>query len=278
MWFKGDLLKTDFQFGDLLMDKTWEEEHFELMERVHGRIRLSESSLNRIMHHFEEDGGVVISVEKSDIDNEGILSDYIGWCNRHNLNVDDDFNRRTFLKETNNNNEDRFYSYLKSDANPYLFFPVFGGYKSNGGVVDHREKSFLVFNSKAKDKSGDVSWEDLESKALEWCKEFRQDSVYIQRPHEAPVYVDSNGDVISKRSSKDFRYNDDADYYTTVKRKGGKNSGKRVSKFTADISFKDEAPSIEELAEEEGFRTASNTTNMAERIKKDQTGELWFED
>lgn len=260
------------------MDKTWEEEHFELIECVHGRVKLSESSLNRIMHHFEEDGGVVISVEKSDIDNEDILSDYVNWCDKHNLEVDDGSNRKAFLEENNKNNDDIFYSYLKSDYNPYLFFPVFGGYKSNGGIVDHREKSFLLFNSKAKNKPGEVSWDDLESKALKWCKKFRQDSVYIQRPHEAPIYADSNGNRISKGSSKDFKYNDDADYYITTKRKGSKEYGKKVLKFTADISFKDKAPTIKDLAESKDFRTVSSTTNMVERIKKGQTGELWFED
>ena len=45
-----------------------------------------------------------------------------------------------------------------------------------------------------------IQFDELYNFAVELCKKYKQDSVYIQPPNQAPFYVDGNGDKISDDS------------------------------------------------------------------------------
>lgn len=49
-----------------------------------------------------------------------------------------------------------------------------------------------------------MNWKQLKQFAIMMCGKYKQDSVYIQAPGEAPVYMNEKGEVTSKRSSKNL--------------------------------------------------------------------------
>lgn len=72
----------------------------------------------------------------------------------------------------------------------YSYLPVYGGRKGKDGV-DNYEPSFIVFNY---DKKGNPkNWEQLRSLAIKLCSTYAQDSVFVQGPNEAPIYLDADG-------------------------------------------------------------------------------------
>ena len=80
---------------------------------------------------------------------------------------------------------------------------------------------------------GTVDFETLFDLAKDWCGQFKQDSVYVQPPFEAPMYIDCNGNRVDKSSSKNFKFNrDNEEFCTTTKRKRT-----APQRFTADINF-----------------------------------------
>ena len=242
---------------------------YELKEKMSGRARFTETSLNRINQHAIN-GMIIISTSKSAIDNESIGRDYKKWVQENNRIPRDETEKR-FCRERNAFCDSELYRWLKSKDNPYLFLPVYGGYKSKDEVTDNYEPSFIVFCEKSgKDSNKEVSWEDLYSKALGWCKKYSQDSVYIQPPEEPPFYVNSDGKKVSSRSSLNTRFNRfNEPYFTTSKR--SKVNSKR---FTSDISF-DENLSFRELDECKCFRTRSIAGDYPSKVRKISTGELW---
>ena len=129
---------------------------------------------------------------------------------------------------------------LKNSGFTYL--PSYGGYHGSDDVIDSYEPSFIVFNYNEKGEPQD--WNKLYSFALEMCGKYKQDSVYVNAPGEAPNYIDSNGQKINSHSSKNYVKNDlSQEYYTslssqkklrTICQKKGFQVGRR---FTSDIQF-----------------------------------------
>ena len=146
-------------------------------------------------------------------------------------------------------------------ASPFAYSPVYGGYHGTDSVVDEFEPSYIVY-SHGKNYSADYEpFEKLYKLALQLCKKYKQDSVYIQPPHEAPYYVNGDGEKVSSKSSLDFKVNDDSqEFFTTSKRKK-----ENPHKFTADIQF------------ENMFRGSSPSTYF-DRMKRRQSGEVFLDD
>ena len=129
---------------------------------------------------------------------------------------------------------------LKNSGFTYL--PSYGGYHGSDDVIDSYEPSFIVFNYNEKGEPQD--WNKLYSFALEMCGKYKQDSVYVNAPGEAPNYLDSNGQKINSHSSKNYVKNDlSQEYYTSLSSpkeiednmsKKGFQVGRR---FTSDIQF-----------------------------------------
>ena len=196
-----------------------------------GYHRLTEANINSIMRHGKS-GMVIISANRSEVfsQNEGsdLSKEYESWLS-DTASKQTSENERKFLRLRNKKAEEGLKSDIKARGLSYT--PVYGGYHGIDSVQDDLEPSYIVY---AKDRNGnDVEWPDLYDFAIEMCRKYKQESVYVQAPGDAPVYVDCDGNRVSSTSTKDFKFNrDDEMFYTTTKR--DKTSPQR---FTADINF-----------------------------------------
>lgn len=234
----------------------------EEVDRVFAAFKLglhpiTEANLNRIKKHGEN-GMVIISANRSDIHSDNpncdLTSQYEKWLSE-NGETHSETIANYWLKMRNNAAQKALLDDIKKTGLSYT--PVYGGYHGTDGVSDSYEPSFIVYT---KDKRGeDVPFEWLYNKALRWCGEFNQDSVYVQPPGEAPVYLDKNGNQSNSDSTKDFKYNrDEEEYYTTTKRKTT-----RPQRFTADIRF------------ESYYR--KGVSSYVERMRRSQSGEFFLD-
>lgn len=235
-------------------------ENKEIEDRKKIGYALKETSLNRIRKHGEE-GLIIISTNRSSVysdnDSNDLSSEYKDWLNANNFE-DTEENEKAFLDERNKECDMELKRYLISAKCPYTWTPVFGGYHGKDSVVDSYEPSFIVYNSKNPHKDGECSWEDLKKRALDWCKKYKQDSVYIQAPNEPPVYLDKDGNKVSGHSTLNFKFNDkDEEFYTTTKRKK-----KIPHRFTADIMW-------------ESMRLRSKPSSYNDKMRRSYQGEVW---
>lgn len=195
-------------------------------------FRIDEKGLNRIMQHGE-DGMVIVSVNKSGIfytNPEISLEDeYEEWIATNKLK-DDDSNRKKFLKQLNLKNDKRLECEIKEHG--FTFSKVYGGYHDPDGNADSYEPSYIIYTQA---RTGEkLPFDVIRQFALDACAEFKQDSVYIQAPGEAPEYRDMHDRKTNKSQSKDFKRNrPDEEFFTTTKRK----SHGVPQRFTADIKF-----------------------------------------
>jgi len=166
-------------------------------------------TIDRLMKKHGDNGFVIISANRSDMDDErntvatqGLISD------------------------------------LKASGFTYL--PTYGGYRGTDDVVDKFEPNFTVFNY---DKDGNpLNFDDLHKFALDMCGKYEQDSVYINEPGKAPEYQNKDGQKVNKRSSRKYVKNDmNKEAYTSFSSpeeiaSHGKTQpvGRR---FTSDIEF-----------------------------------------
>lgn len=226
-----------------------------------GKYRLSEISVNRILKHGEN-GLIIVSANRSSIDSDNnsnsLSQEYEQWCNRNNVDSSDISQQKFWLKERNKKTDIE----LKDDLrkSPFAYSAVYGGYKGSDDVVDNFEPSYIVY-SHGKNYSIDYEpFDKLYEFALELCRKYKQDAVYIQPPQESPYYVNGNGEKNSNTSSLNFKVNNDKqEFFTTINRK--KNSPKT---FTADIQF------------ENVFR-GSNPSTYFDRMKRRQCGEVFLD-
>ena len=239
--------------------------------------RFTESSLSRLDYHIRH-GFVIVSTNKSNIDST-LEDEYFDWCKHHNFNEDDDYSESIFLKYRNLESDRELMSYLRSSENKFSFTPINGGYRDVKGNTDSFEPSFIIYNSYKNNNGQDYekSWEDLYSLALDICKEYHQDSVYIQEPDKAPRYVNSKGDTVSTRSSRRIKYNDmNQEYFSTINRYGASRGGKKpVKRFTADISFDESVPTIDRLVEKNRIYTRSTPSTYNAKVRRSKLGEVW---
>lgn len=218
---------------------------------------ISEANLNRIIQHGKS-GMIVISANRSDVHSDNpncdLTPEYEEWLNNNGAEHSEETAER-WLKMRNNDAQKALLNNIKDSGLSYT--PVYGGYHGEDGVVDLYEPSFIVYS---KDKTGeDVPFEYVYNKALQWCDEFSQESVYVQAPGEAPVYLDKDGNQSNSSSSKNFKYNrGDEMFYTTTKRKSS-----NPKRFTADIQF------------ESYYR--KGVSSYTERMRRSQSGEFFLD-
>lgn len=140
----------------------------------------------------------------------------------------------------------------------YAYSKTFGGYHGTDNVVDSYEPSYIVYNHNRGGSYG--NWDSIYNFAIDLCKKYKQGSVYVQAPDEAPVYISGDGEVVSSTSSKNFKINrDKEEFYTTNKRKKNK-----PQRFTADIQF------------ESMFR-GHGPSDYTDRVRRRQSGEVFLD-
>lgn len=222
---------------------------------------LNEANLNRIMWHGRH-GFIIISANRSSISSEynpeiDLTSDYEDWLESQRMQDSED-SREVYLKDRNKKAEESLLNDIKSSN--YAYSKVFGGYHpKEGDAVDSYEPSFIVYNHDRSHSNNEKNWEDLKKFAIDMCAKYQQDSVYIQAPNEAPVYVNRHGQVVSSKSSQNFKFNrDEEEFYTTAKR--DKNNPQR---FTADIQF-------------ECRYISAGPTSYVDRMKRSKNGEVFL--
>ena len=210
---------------------------------------LSESSLNRMMEHGKS-GMVIISSNRSAIDSENPEQSLRDEYNTSHIESEDEFLMRRNIEADEE---------LKRDirAAGYSYSPVYGGYHGTDDVQDIYEPSYVVYNYNLKGEPGNFN--DLEQFAVNMCRKYKQDSVYVQRPGEPPVYLDANGNQVNVSSSDNFKFNrDDEMFYTTSKREKS-----NPQKFTADIVFEDMCCRL-------------NPASLNERMRRQKSGEYFL--
>lgn len=218
---------------------------------------ISEANLNRIKKHGES-GMIIISANRSDVHSDNpncdLTSEYEQWLNNSGAEHSE-ATASMWLRQRNKEAEKALLDSIKRSGLSYT--PVYGGYHGEDGVVDSYEPSFIVY---AKGRNGeDVPFNYVYDMALKWCGDFSQESVYVQAPGEAPVYLDKDGNQCNSSSSKDFKYNrDDEMFYTTTKRDKTK-----PQRFTADIRF------------ESYYR--KGVSSYTERMRRSQSGEFFLD-
>lgn len=227
---------------------------------------ITEAGINRIMKHGEH-GMIIISANRSDIDsdnpNTSLRDEFDKWCKVNDVQNDNVEQKNKWLNMRNKNADEL----LKNDLNksPFAYTPVYGGYHGTDDAVDSYESSYIIYCHGKKYSADYEPFEKLYSFAIELCRKYKQDSVYIQPPSEAPYYVDWNGNKVSGSSSKNFKINrEKEEYFTTDKRKKGDMDNK-PHRFTADINF-------------ESLYRGCNPATYVERMRRRQYGEIFVDE
>lgn len=196
---------------------------------------LSESSLNRMMEHGKT-GMVIISANRSEIDDSNpelsLRPEFEKFLEgAGNIDSDEQHDvEREWLRKRNAMADKELRQDIRNAG--YSYTPVYGGYHGSNDVQDSYEPSYVVYNFKqGDDNPGDFY--DLEQFAVDMCRKYKQDSVYVQEPNSSPKYLDGDGNQVNMFSSNDFKFNrDQEEFYTTTKR-----DKSNPQRFTADIVF-----------------------------------------
>lgn len=239
-----------------------------------GLRRIDEGGLNRIMYHGRY-GFVVVLANRSEIhsDNKNIdlTDDYKEWCESEHVDPTEKKNMDFWLRQRNKIEDKKLHDELK--ASVYAFTPVYGGYHGTDDVVDSFEPSYIIYNHAKNSSKEYMNWDDLFNFALQLCKDYKQDSVYVQGPDQAPIYVNGDGVKVNDKESKNFKFNDETqEFFTTAKReKRDKDDGHgkmiKPQRFTADIQFESKYP----------YYKAGPSTYF-DRMKRRKCGEVFVDD
>lgn len=198
---------------------------------------LTETSLNRIMKHGET-GMIIISACRSEVDSSNPRlslrdefekdAEFVGGLKSIDSDALYDF-EHDWLKRRNARKDKELRQDIQEAG--YSFTPVYGGYKGTDSVSSSYEPSYIVYNRLRNGEEG--NFDDLKQFALDMCRKYGQDSVYVQAPGEAPVYLDDSGNQVNRSSSKNFKFNRyDQEFFTTTSR-----DKTNPQQFTADIQF-----------------------------------------
>lgn len=210
-----------------------------------GLRQINEGGLNRIMAHGKY-GFIIISANRSEIYSSNkdldLTPEYMDWCNKEHVDPSEKTKMNFWLRQRNKQAESQLLDDLKKSI--YSFTPVYGGYHGTDNVADSFEPSFIVYCHSKDDSKNYLNWNNLYNFALKLCKKYKQDSVYIQAPDEAPIYVNAKGEKANSRESKNFKFNDYTQtFFTTAKREKRTKVDYDNSlitppqRFTADIQF-----------------------------------------
>lgn len=181
---------------------------------------INEAGLNRIMTHGKH-GFIIISSQRSSLETWdknpelSLTSEYEKWCQNKGIEASEN-TVAEFLQIRNKNAEKELNIDIK--RSDYAYSPVYGGYHYKGASDnsnDDYELSYIVYNHKKNENDNYGDFQLLFNKAIEWCQMFKQESVYIQAPDEAPHYYNGNNEICDTHSSKNFKFNDNkAEYFT----------------------------------------------------------------
>lgn len=200
---------------------------------------ISEASINRMLDHGK-DGMIIISANRSEIDSSNpelsLRKEFEHYLNTKYDSPDivDSDALYDIEREWLRNRNARADRELKDDIQKmgYSYTPVYGGYHGQDDVSDSFEPSYVVYNYK-RDSKEPGDFQELKKFAIMACNKFKQDSVYVQEPGEAPNFLDGHGNKVNSSSSLNFKINDrNQEFFTTNKRK--KTAPQR---FTSDIVF-----------------------------------------
>lgn len=237
-----------------------------------GLVKLNEVSTLRILSHGKT-GFVVLSANRSVITPENrnpdtdLTPDYMDYLKKTGLPNDTKIGKDWLSRRNNKADEE-----LKKDIqrSGYSYTPVYGGYHGGDDVVDSFEPTFVVYNQDRKGNVGDFA--KLFDFAISMCGKYKQDSVYIQAPGQAPNYYNCHGAKVNKRTSMDFAIDDnDQEFFTTNKRKKRGNP----SRFTNTGLKFDDPVDNDNMPDEWFIRKASLTENF-NRFKSHSLGEIFL--
>jgi hypothetical protein len=157
---------------------------------------LNEDRVDRLLGKYSNVGYIIISASRG-------LEDKIEHSQR---NID-------LNNQKNNQNYSILLKAVKDSG--YSFIPVYGGFIENKGTEYEKnvyEKAFIVINYDREGKELDFT--KLKNLAIEWCKEFNQDSVLIKAPNNNPTYYKQNGEA-SDTFTGNIKINDLTQQYFT---------------------------------------------------------------
>lgn len=173
------------------------------------KMQLTEARIDRILHSAEKYGMIVISAYRSAIasdnpDND-LQTDYEEWCDEEHFNRNSAVSKQSWLNGRNKLASESLRLAIKES--PFEYSSIYD-YRKDNSIYDYLIEadrlvpSFIVY-SVGRSKSGPtpvIQFDELYNFAIELCKRYKQDCVYIQPPNQAPFYVDGNGDKISDDS------------------------------------------------------------------------------
>ena len=270
------------------------------------RNKLTDLSIDRIMRHAQEEGIIIIStcrnvvVPLTDEDNydfdswQSLFNDYVNFCQRKNLNICEERiptnldlkemesliskkwyiinkeSEKKFLEERNKECDNDIYSYLRSIKNPYNFTAIYGGYLEENGNIGENEPSFIVFNNiniSKDDRFYNPGWNDLYERALNMCKEYKQDAVYIQAPGKNPVFVDKDGNRINTLKGYEFLNVEDSFFSYNNKINPFLKERLNIHSLDNELSFKELGKSMSTRSRDPG--------SIFNKMLAKSTGEIW---
>ncbi|MBR4722854.1 MAG: hypothetical protein IK053_07365 [Muribaculaceae bacterium] len=231
-----------------------------------GLRKIDEAGINRIMSHGK-DGLIIISANRGEISasdpNCDLSAEYEHYCRGNNIDIENVKEADAWLSRRNKKCDKELADALKSS--PFAFSVVFGGYKGED-AVDNFEPSYIVYNHvKGGGKGDHLDFEKLKEFGIELAKRFKQESVYVQGPDEAPMYVDQNGEQVNSGASKNFKFSLDEEELFTTEGPGGLKTVPQ--RFTADLWFESKYP----------YRKAG-PSDYFNRIKRTKAGEVFLDD
>ena len=242
-----------------------------------GWRRINETSTNRIMNHGKY-GFIIVSGCRCDIFSDNLNNDltpeYEKWCKKEGCEIEVADYMNFWLIKRNMDEDKNLLCDLR--VSKYAYSKVCVGYKGSDGVTDIFVPSFIVYCHAKEDAKAYLNFDELFKFGLTIAKRYKQDCIYVQKPNDAPIYVNCEGVKVNARESKDFIFNDyTQQYYTSIKRKKrttqdykDKNGKARLEtppqRFTADIQF------------ESLYRIAGPST-YNERMKRQKEGEVFLD-
>ena len=143
-------------------------------------------TLDRIIKKHGENGLITVSACRSD-----------------NTTEENDILTRSLIKDLQNS--------------PYSYLPGYGGYRDPElGEYGEFESSFIVFNYSRDGKP--LNWEELRNFGINLCRKYNQSSVLVKAPGEPPIWLNSDGNKVSKDESNNVIKNDPKqEYFTSLK-------------------------------------------------------------
>ena len=206
-------------------------------EQEHNVMPLSESSLNQMLGHGKT-GMIIISSQVSNIEREDPNLDLTAQFEKsleqkggiQSIDSDALYDEMQDWLRKRNKAADKQLRQDIQDAG-FSYTPVYGGYRMKETGEESHEPSYVVYCYNR--NGGLVKFDYLEQFGIEMCRKYKQESVYVQRPGEPPVYLDYNGNQVNRTSSDNFKFNrDQEEFFTTTSR-----DKSNPKSFTADVVF-----------------------------------------